>query len=406
MMKPRPHQVEGAKWALEIIRKYGLAYLTWQERTGKTLTALTCVENSLAKTCLIVTKKKAIEGWVDTLNSWKHTTNFVVINYESIHKRVNGKFIVKPEYLGFDFIILDEAHHAISGIGRPSSTWKSMRKITEGKAILYLSATPYAEHIGLIYHQLKLSKWTPLNDKNFYDFFRKYGVPSLTRTPYGLQETYKKYETDRVLARILHLFNFKTRAEVGIEHEPTINVVKVPMHPLTRDAMAQWTDNRLLNVGGHELLGDSDPKLRAVHYQLEGGTLKIDDQTSVFLSPHEKVDYIKANYETKEIAIMAHFVKERELLAKELPDALVLSSDGHAEGVDLSHKAKLVVYSMSFKTSKHTQRTARQANHNRQTPIEVDILVMDKPAVGMAVYESVAIKKENFIKDSYERATY
>ena len=55
-----------------------------QERTGKTLTALLTVEASKAETCLVVTKKKAIPGWIDTLNEWEHTTTFTVINYESV----------------------------------------------------------------------------------------------------------------------------------------------------------------------------------------------------------------------------------------------------------------------------------------------------------------------------------
>jgi len=58
---------------------------------------------------------------------------------------------------------------------------------------------------------------------------------------------------------------------------------------------------------------------------------------------------------------------------------------------------------MSFKTSKYTQRLARQANHNRMEEIIVDILVCDKPAIGMEVYKAVALKKENFDKNSYER---
>ena len=101
---------------------------------------------------------------------------------------------------------------------------------------------------------------------------------------------------------------------------------------------------------------------------------------------------------------MAHFIAERFRLVQRLSGFTILSSDGHAEGVDLSGYSKLIIYSMSFKTSKHTQRIARQANHNRDTPIIVDILVGDKPAIGRDVYDSVAIKKENFVKASYERS--
>ena len=226
----------------------------------------------------------------------------------------------------------------------------------------------------------------------------------MTRTPYGLVDQKNKYHDEQVLEKIDHLFNFKTRAEVGIEHEPSVNVVQVPLTNYTLNLMEAWASDLVIEVKGHQLLADSDMKARMVHYQLEGGTLKIDDKVSIELQHQEKIDYIKANYEEKDIVIMAHFIKERELLAKELPNTRILSSDGHAEGVDLHKVKKLLVYSMSFKTSKYTQRLARQANHNRQEPIIVDILVCGEPAIGEAVYTAVAIKKENFVKNSYERA--
>ena len=390
-----PYQREGAMWALLTIRQQGLAYLAWPERTRKSGTALLTAESSKATSVLIVTKKKAIPGWLDTIEMFVTTKKYKVINYESIHK-------VKGSY---DFIILDESHHAISSTGRPSKTWKAVQKFTHKKAILYLSATPYAEHLGLIYHQLKLSTWSPFKQRNFYDWFRKYGIPHMTRTPYGLVETYTKYKDEEILKEIDHLFDFKTRKQVGIEHEPQANVVVVPMLDTTKQVIKQVVEEQMFTMGPDiEILMDSPMKLRTAHYQLEGGTLKVDDKTSILLEQHEKIDYIRNNYDEEDLAIMAHFIKERELLEKAFPKARILSSDGHAEGVDLHQVRQLIVYSMSFKTSKHTQRTARQANHNRATPIVVDILVADKPGVGKAVYDCVAIKKENFVKSSYERS--
>ena len=401
-MTPRPHQREGAQWALLTIREYGLAYLSWQERTGKTLTALLAVEASKAKTCLVITKKKAMDGWLDTLSKWDHSTSVTVINYESVHK-VTGPF---------DFIILDESHHAISSTGRPSKTWKAVSKFTQGKAILYLSATPYAEHLGLIFHQLKLSKWTPFPYKNFYDWFRVYGIPNMTRTPYGLVETYTKYHDEKILEILEPIFNFKTRKDVGIEHEPSVNVIVVPLLPSTRQVINQTIKDEIFTMGDLiEMPLDSPMKTRMVHYQLEGGTIKYQEHTETGMkdarvfttSGREKINYIRNNYEEEEIAIMAHFIAERELLEKEFPKAKIYSSDGHAEGVDLSNIAKLIIYSMSFKTSKYTQRLARQANHERMEEIVVDILVADKPGIGYDVYKTVAIKKVNFDKNSYER---
>lgn len=394
-MNPQPHQIKGAEWALMTVRKYGLAYLAWEERTRKTLTALLAVENSKAKNCLIITKKKAIPGWEETLEKWAHSTTFTVVNYESVHKKL-------PIY---DFIILDESHHAISGIGKPSKTWKAVFKFTRNKPILYLSATPYAEHVGLLYHQLRLSTWTPFKEKTFYDWYRIHGIPHMTRTPYGMKDKRDVYKTDDVLEIVKHLFDFKTRKQVGIKHEPTSNVITILPYPETLRLLKEWKKTKVITIGDYEILGDSDPKVRTVHYQLEGGSLKIDQRTSIAIHPGipEKIKYIRDNYDVGSTAVMAHFIKERELLEKWLPGIRVLSSDGHAEGVDLSMYAKLVVYSMSFRTSKHTQRMARQANHDRRDPIEVDVLVMGKPAVGSEVYKTVATKKENFLKSSYDR---
>lgn len=411
------HQVEGAKWALTTIRSYGLAYLSWQERTRKTGTALLTVENSIAKSCLILTKKKALDGWQEHFDNLELTKKYTIINYESIHKRYKtpkGEIKYKLKYNpdDYDFIILDEAHHAISGIGRPSVTWKSVKQLTIGKPILYLSATAYSEHMGLIYHQLKLSDWSPFKHKNFFEWFKgsyedrlpSYGIPKPKFTPYGMQESYQKYKDEKVLAKIGHLFDFKTRKEVGIEHEPTANVVKVPLADSTKELLRTLKKDEIIKVNGETIVCDSPPKLRAVHYQIEGGTIKTDN-TYIMLPTLEKVKYIKANYDLKNIAVMCHFIAEREVLSLLLRGVPIYSADGHAEGVDLSHIAKVIVYSMSFKTSKYTQRLARQANHNRTTPIEVDILVCDKPGIGYEVYKTVAIKKENFDKNSYDRST-
>ena len=394
MWSYREHQIEGSKWALKTLREYGLAYLAWKERTNKSGTAILTVEKSIRKSCLIVTKKKAISGWEDHLANLPHTKRYDIINYESIHKMDPKKY---------DFIIMDESHHAISSVGKRSKTWMQVKRFTIGRPILYLSATPYAEHLGLIYHQLALSDWSPFRSRNFYDFFRMYGVPHMTRTPYGLKETYSRYQDEKILNKISHLFNFKTRQDVGIKHEPTINLVVVKPSEYTSKLMKQWVETGVISVEGEEILADSDMKKRTIHYQIEGSTLKLADR-NIYLMAKEKINYIKENYNIDTTVVMAHFIAERDLLNAVIPTLTVLSADGMAEGVDLSMYEKLVIYSMSYRTSKHTQRIARQANHNRDTPIEVDILVMDKPGIGKAIYNSVVVKEVNFTKNSYERS--
>jgi len=382
------HQIAGGQWALATMRKYGLAYLAWEERTRKSGTALWVVEHASVKTCLIVTKKKAMVGWEEHLAKHSTTKSYEVINYESLHK-ISGSY---------DLIILDEAHNSISAYPKVSAAWKKLFPICKGKPILYLSATPYAENIGLIYHQFKLSKWSPISYKSFYDFHRAYGIPDMAYTPTP-RETYKKYETELVLDKIKHLFSFKKRSDVGIEYEPEINLIEIELAETTKVLIKTWIKDKLLTIGDTTIPNDSPGIARSVHYQLESSTIK----DIGFLPSKEKLNYIKANYDLNTTVFMAHFILERELMDKEL-GITTLSSDGMSEGVDLSMYAKLVVCSMSDKTSKHSQRIARQANHNRKTPIIVDILVAKKPGIGKMIYEAVALKKENFVKHSYELA--
>ena len=122
---------------------------------------------------------------------------------------------------------------------------------------------------------------------------------------------------------------------------------------------------------------------------------------------HEKLDYCIANYpDDGSTVFMANFRCTRWLWRKYFKKNMVLSQVRFSEGVDLSHISKLVLLDIAFRTSKFSQVIARQANHNRTTPIVVDILVADKPGIGFDVYKTVAIKKANFDKNSYERTRH
>jgi len=386
----RPHQIEGGQWLLDTLRSNWGAYLHWQERCGKSGAAIWAVENSKAKTCLIVTKKKAMEGWQESLDMFKVSKKYKVINYESLHKVVGE----------FDIVLIDEAHHAISSFPKPSLAWKRLFPFCKNKPLIYLSATGYAENLGLLYHQLKLmGPRSPLNYRSFYDFHRAYGVPDIAYTPTP-RETYKRYKDDLILDRVKHLFDYKTRSDVNIEHEPTSNRIEIELSDQSKELIKTWVKDKLLTIGDITIPNDSPGIARSVHYQLESSTVK----GIGFLPSEEKINYIRENYDIDNIAVMAHFILERELLQKRFPTLKILSSDGHAEGIDLSMIEKLVVCSMSDRTSKFTQRLARQANFNRKTPIVVDILVAKAPGIGKMRYEDVAVKKQNFVKNSYELA--
>ncbi len=97
-MKPYVHQEELSNQALDILRENMIVYLAMEERTGKTLTAILVAEKSAAKNILVITKKKALKGWEETLAAFDHSKNYTVTNYHQAHKLTNK----------YDLVLLDE----------------------------------------------------------------------------------------------------------------------------------------------------------------------------------------------------------------------------------------------------------------------------------------------------------
>jgi len=384
MITPYPYQIEIAKKAKELLRSSSWAYLAMEERTGKTLTALLAVEDY--NKILIITKKKALEGIMETLNLLPHLKNKVTLtNYHQ----------VKHIKQSFDVVILDEAHAYLSAIPKQGVIYKEVEKVVKNTPILYLSATPYAEHIGQIYPQLKLlGAYSPFWEFNtFYQFFDVYGISKVKKIPYGYVNDYTHYHNHKVLEKIKSNFIWFSRDDAGFEYSPTDNLIYVNMDKTTKDDIKKAL--RTLVLDGEPL--DSPMKLRNAIYQREGGVYK----DKIYLNI-EKITKIKELYgDSDKIVIMHHFVNEGKKLRQHFKNALILQGDAYAEGVDLHQFDKLIIYSMSYSTSKYIQRRARQSNKQRDKPIEVDYLLV-KRGLSEAVYNQVAKKHKNFTKRSFD----
>jgi len=390
-MKPYEHQIEIANEAYDILQQHGLVYLSMLERTGKTLTSILVAEMSKAERVLVLTKKKALGGWNDTIEAYRPQKEYVVTNYHSAHK-VKGSF---------DLVILDEAH-TMAAYPKPGKIWKEVYKLTHNKKpIIYLSATPFAETVGQLYNQFRLSAWSPFSKyKNYYEFHRVYGRPEKVRTPYGLVDTYKKFNDDLVLKLVDHLFIKKTREELGFEHEPEDVIHYYPMSEEVKELVDKVTKTEMLD---EETPLDTPMKLRVTVYQIEGGFVKTENGCRGIQGIPDRVGAISSEFgDGEDCAIMAHFKCEQEHLANFFPKAIILSSNAHAEGVDLSHIENLIIYSMDFSTARAFQRRARQANKERKTPIKVNFFFA-KGSMSEEVYVTVFKKRENFTKNSYER---
>ena len=425
-MKPMPHQIEAANKLYVLLKKYGYAYLQGQPRSGKTYTAILVGERSKANNILILTKKNAISGWKKFIDLPDVKKNYYVTNYEQASK-------LKPIY---DFIIIDESHN-IGSYPKRSLRNREIVRLSKNIPHLHLSGTAIVESPASIYHQMHISKYSPFRCKNFYEFFRKYGIPEIKWIAGRQIKVYDKTKPELLdLINKFTVYITQQDAGINIQVEDKVHYVKLLdttkklYNKLQRDRVINleifrcfkcynivnkdidfdgevlgYCDSckteRVCEVEDYEYVADTVMKLRVALHQIEGGTLKLNDKEAIWLGNTEKIDYIKNNFDlTKKIGIMCHFKEEQNLIKYYLPEVEVYSSNAYAEGVDLSHLDYFIIYSQDYSGAKHIQRRERIANIQGSNTTEVHFLLV-KNAISDQVYKATS-KKMDFNNSLYE----
>lgn len=408
-MKPYDYQEELAKEAFSILKENGIVYLAMEERTGKSITGLLVFEKSeLIKNVIIITKKKALDGWKETLANcpWL-AKKYKLVSYHSANK-------VDPTL--YNAVILDEAHAYLSANPikyKRGKIWKDIELICYNKPVIYISATPYAQGYFQLYNQFALSTYSPWKKyKDFYIWYNSYGARDKNNNFYMVRTSSKDLKKDyrkvdkKALKDVEHLFITKTRSALGFEQEPEDIIHYLTLSESTRSAYNILLKDKVLdfevNNTSYTLIADTTIKLRISLHMLEGGVLKVDDKY-ICLNMREKIDYILANWEdSSNVAIMYQYIAEGNKLREVFSNALILQGISYAEGVDLSHIEHLIIYSQDFSTAKHTQRRARQANKKRTLPIKVHFLLV-KNAISAQVYKAVSKNKTNYVDSLFEK---
>ena len=392
-MTPYDHQIQLANDGLAILKQYGIAYLAAEERTGKTLSAILIAEQMKAKRILVLTKKKALDGWHETLAAFTHTKDYVVTNYHQALKQTGQ----------FDMVILDEAHNYISAFPKVGKIWREVAPLCKDVPILYLSATPHAQGPQQLFHQFKLSSYSPWKKHGtFYTWFRLYGKPYDIEINGIAIRQYDKCDVELILGTCEHLFVTRTRKELGFEHEPEDELHYIKLDDATRYVYNELLEHNIVELKAGMLVCDTKSKLRYALHQLEGGTAKIDKERLV-LANREKIDFLLRKFgDTEDLVIMYNYIPELAKLEAVFKKARILQATSFAEGVDLHKHKHLVIYSQDFSTARHTQRRARQANMKRDTPITVHYLLVKK-GLSEQVYNTVSVNKRNFVDSVFAK---
>jgi len=395
-MKPYPHQIELANKGYEILKEHMLVYLAMEERTMKTLISILIAEacNNI-NTVLVLTKKKILEEevWQNTLKQFPHNKKYYVTNYHQVRK-----------FSRCDLLILDEAHNYISGCPEQPTMHKYIQEnISLQVPIIYLSATPHAQGYQMLYHQFSLSTWSPWRRyNNFRHWFAHYGIPDTVWVTGRQRNVYTKTHEDLILPDIQHLFITKTRKELDFPHEPIDQLHYIELSQWTKDIYNELIEDKMCELDDWLLVCDSPMKLRASLHMLEGGVAKIDDNY-LPLCNYEKIDYILKTWgDIEDLVIYYQYIAEGTKLKHMFKKATILQGTSNAEGIDLTHKETIIIYSQDFSTARHSQRRARQATMHRDKPIIVHFLLVKK-ATSAQVYKSVSINKQNFVDSVFDR---
>ncbi len=282
-MKPYDYQEELAKEGFKILQQFMIVYFAMEERTGKSLTALLTAEHcTTVNKVLILTKKKALDGWKETLEDFGHclTKDYTVTNYHQAKKEISH----------YDLVILDEAHNYISAFPKVGAMWKDIAKLTAGKPLIYLSATPDAQGPQMLYHQFKLSSWSPWKHHgNFYQWFKLYGKPYQIEINGIKVNQYDKCHVDMIKDSVSELFIAKSRKELGFVHEPKDKLHYIELSDLTKVIYNELVEHQIVKLNEGTLVCDTVSKLRFSLHMLEGGVAKVDDNYIVCTNT-EKID--------------------------------------------------------------------------------------------------------------------
>jgi len=379
MIELYEHQKEVSIIIQEMVEKEGLAIVSLPERSGKTLTVIDAVLKIGFRAPLWVTKKNAIESIRDDLAQYGSSI-FTVINYEMLHK-------VTSQH---DVVICDE-FHTISAFPKPSVRLKQLQRF-KGTPFIYVSATPATESASQWFMPLSLSSYHEFGKyRNFYEWAREYVNVFQKRIGAYMVNDYSKAKEDLVMAKVNPFIINRTREQMGFEFHPNIVPHKVKLDDDTKTIIKLIRKNRMFG----DMPLDTPTKLISALYQIECGTIK-DGSRYQEIGNTEIIDYIKDTWgDNEDMAIMCHWIGQREQLQKHFKNALILSSTSHAEGIELSHIDTLIIASIDYSTARFQQRNARQASKKRDKPINVNIIITDG-GVSEKVFSAVALKHQNF----------
>lgn len=396
----RDYQEKLAGEACRLLRNFGIAYLCMEVRCGKTLTAFQAATLYGAKRVLFVTKKKAISGIAKDFSELHTDFQLYLTNYESLHKLSRDDF---------DLFILDECH-CIGQYPQPAERTKELKRICNGKPIIYLSGTPSPESFSQFFFQFYVSSFSPWKDyPTFYKWHKEYGIPKVKYLYNRQIADYSKTKQELVIADIQKYFLTYTQQEAGFESFVEERIVKVPMSEKMQWAIKTIRRDKIFTTrGGEVVLADTAVKEMNKVHQMCSGTVKTESGGAVVFD-YTKAKYIEEAFKGKKIAIFYKYVaEEKQLMAtfngritrdpigfnESGPEAVFISQvQSGREGIGLHTADCIIMYNIDFSAVSYWQARARLQTKDRTEPARVYWLFTEG-GIEEQIYRVVQGKKD------------
>ncbi len=411
MFKLRDYQKRLSEEIQYKLKTNKIAILNAEVRTGKTHVALNVAKDY--KNVLFITKKKAISSINEDYNTANHTFNITIINYESLHK-VSGVF---------DLVICDESHN-LAAFPKPSKRTKAVKSFVVNDLLL-LTGTLLPESNSQIYHQLWVSPFSPYKAyKNFYSWHKTFGTPKTIYTSYGEAKDYSVVNYDLIVGQINKLKVSITQKEAGFKSSIDVKVLRCKMKPETKNIMNRLRKDNIVKGVNSSIVADTSTKLMQKLHQLSSGTIIVDNHneeqsTKGVIIDNSKVEFIKANFPDKKLALFYFYKQEKEMILEAFGDSvtdnleefnttnkhIALQQVSGAEGINLSAADVLIFVNFGFSNTKFIQAkdrlTTKERKHNKV------YFILSEEGLDNKVFKAVSNKKDyvtkTFIQDERAR---
>jgi hypothetical protein len=396
----RDYQDRISNQAVAILQEHGLVYLAMEPRTGKTLTAFAAAQRYGAQTILFVTKKKAKADIMSQLQESGLMFHCVeVTNYEQLHNFL----------CGYDLIIIDEAH-VIGAFPTPSLRTKELKRICNGKPIIFLSGSPSPESFSQLFHQMWVSSFSPFKAyRNFYAWAKDY-VEIRQKYLYGKTiNDYSQGNQQAIEKATNHLFIAYTQEEAGFTELVKETILHVRMLPSTYKFCDRLRIDKIVtNKDGVSVLADTSVKLMQKLHQAYSGTIIVDEpKVDGRAFDYTKAEFIRDTFKGQKIAIFYKFKAEamalRWVLGKVYDDPMEFNNADSGvfisqivsgrEGIRLDTADALIMYNIDFSATSYWQSRARIQTKDRVKEAQLFwIFAID--GIEYKIYNAVMAKRD------------